>query len=75
VNLSEPTIYRERRQRALNAWFRIISKGRVVIKKILSVVVAMSFATGLVLSVSAAPGSVTAGDDPNGQCGACWHVP
>jgi len=46
-----------------------------VIKKILSVVVAMSFAASLVLTVSAAPESVTAGDNPEGTCGACWQWP
>ncbi|GAB3938764.1 hypothetical protein GCM10029976_053760 [Kribbella albertanoniae] len=70
VNLSEPTIYRERRQRALNAWFRIISKGRVVIKKVLSVV-AMGFFT-LGIAAVTSPAEPGPGDPACAEASACW---
>lgn len=53
----------------------IISKGQVVIKKILSAVIAAVFAAALAIAASAEHKAVTAGDDPAGACGACWTQP
>jgi hypothetical protein len=72
VNLSEPTIYRERRQRALKVWFRIISKGRVVIKKILSVAAVGLFALGAAAVVP--PPDPDPGGPACNIAGACWII-